>query len=139
VTVDRDGVHVATRIAMADDGGESEGHDGDGSHSDHDGGDHSDHDRGDHSERDGGQDSAGGDGRKGDDVSRDDDDNAARSDDASGAGIKGNRNAIEVVHPSGIREEINNGRYEMKDARGRQIVERAASAADFARLANTTR
>jgi hypothetical protein len=41
------------------------------------------------------------------------------------------------VHPSGISEKINSGRYEMTDAMGRQIVERAATAIDFARLANT--
>jgi len=43
-------------------------------------------------------------------------------------------NAIKVVHANGFREEVANGRFEMKDALGRRIVERAATAADLARL-----
>ena len=41
---------------------------------------------------------------------------------------------IEVSHPDGTREEIENGIYEMKDASGRTIVERPATAEDSARL-----
>ncbi|SDA55083.1 hypothetical protein [Mesorhizobium qingshengii] len=41
---------------------------------------------------------------------------------------------IKVVHPDGLREKIENGRFVMKDALGRTIVERAATAADLARL-----
>ena len=41
---------------------------------------------------------------------------------------------IQVVHPDGLREKIENGRFVMKDALGRTIVERAATAADLARL-----
>ena len=40
----------------------------------------------------------------------------------------------QVVHPDGLREKIENGRFVMKDALGRTIVERAATAADLARL-----
>ena len=43
-------------------------------------------------------------------------------------------NKIEVKHPDGIREEIENGRFEMKDALGRTIVERPATANDISRL-----
>ena len=41
---------------------------------------------------------------------------------------------IQVVHPDGLREKIENGRFVMKDALGRTIVERAATATDLARL-----
>lgn len=41
---------------------------------------------------------------------------------------------IQVVHPDGLREKIENGRFVMKDALGRTIVERAATAKDLARL-----
>ena len=54
---------------------------------------------------------------------------------ADGARVEINGNDIEVVHASGIKEEIENGRFEMKDASGRTIVERPATAADIARLA----
>jgi hypothetical protein len=43
-------------------------------------------------------------------------------------------NRIEVVHGNGTREEIVDGRYELKDAAGRTIVERRATTADIARL-----
>ncbi len=41
---------------------------------------------------------------------------------------------IQVVHPDGLREKIENGRFVMKDALGRTIVERAATGTDLARL-----
>ncbi|TIX07705.1 MAG: hypothetical protein E5V46_28345, partial [Mesorhizobium sp.] len=41
---------------------------------------------------------------------------------------------IRVTHPNGMKEEIENGRFRMEDALGRTIVERAATAADVARL-----
>ena len=44
-----------------------------------------------------------------------------------------------MVHASGIKEEVENGRYELKDAAGRTIVERRATAADIARLAGLAR
>ena len=50
-----------------------------------------------------------------------------------GSGRK-RRGSIEVSHPDGTREEIENGIYEMKDASGRTIVERPATAEDRARL-----
>ena len=53
---------------------------------------------------------------------------------SGGAKVEVNGNDVEVVHASGIKEEVENGRYEMKDARGRTIVERRATAADRARL-----
>lgn len=41
---------------------------------------------------------------------------------------------IKVTHANGMKEEIENGRFRMEDALGRTIVERAATAADMARL-----
>lgn len=41
---------------------------------------------------------------------------------------------IEVVHPDGMKEKVERGRYEMLDALGRTIVDRAATAADMKRL-----
>jgi hypothetical protein len=41
---------------------------------------------------------------------------------------------VEVTHPDGTKEEIENGRFEMKDAQNRTIVDRPATAADRARL-----
>ena len=44
-----------------------------------------------------------------------------------------------VKTPDGFKEEIENGRYELKDRRGRTIVERAATADDRARLFGAAR
>jgi hypothetical protein len=41
---------------------------------------------------------------------------------------------IEVEHADGWKEEIEAGRYEMKDPNGNTVVERAATADDRARL-----
>ncbi|PZV34842.1 hypothetical protein [Mesorhizobium kowhaii] len=67
--------------------------------------------------------SGGGDDEEGDHV------NAATGDRVE---VEGNK--IEVEHPDGIKEEIENGRFEMKDALGRTIVERPATANDISRL-----
>jgi hypothetical protein len=44
---------------------------------------------------------------------------------------------IEVVHSDGTKEEIENGRYERKDASGHTVEERPATTADFTRLSAT--
>ncbi len=41
---------------------------------------------------------------------------------------------VEVTHPDGTKEEVENGKFEMKDATGRTIVERPATPDDIARL-----
>ena len=41
---------------------------------------------------------------------------------------------VEVVYSNGVKEEIENGRLEMKDAAGRTVVERPATQRDVARL-----
>ena len=95
------------------------------------GGDHSgggSDDGGDRSGRGGGDDGAGH--GVGDDKGRD----GAEHIGVAGATVESRGNDIEVVHASGIKEEIEDGRYEMKDARGRTVVERRATPADVARL-----
>ena len=41
---------------------------------------------------------------------------------------------FEVIYSNGVKEEIENGRYEMKNAAGRTVVERRATAADLQRI-----
>ena len=41
---------------------------------------------------------------------------------------------ITVTHPDGITEKIENGRFKMKDALGRTIIDRRATPADVSRL-----
>lgn len=53
---------------------------------------------------------------------------------ATGARVEISGNDIEVVHPDGTKEEIENGRFERKDVNGRTVVERPATDADVARL-----
>lgn len=57
----------------------------------------------------------------------------------TGAAIIGG-NGINVRHRNGIAEEVNaKGRYVMRDAQGRTIVNRAATAADISRLKTFSR
>ncbi|MGO4568384.1 hypothetical protein AB4Z52_25835 [Rhizobium sp. 2YAF20] len=42
--------------------------------------------------------------------------------------------SIDVQHPDGLSERIQNGRYVMKDSKGRTIINRLASKADESRL-----
>jgi hypothetical protein len=88
---------------------------------------------------DGGNDDHSGPGRGGNDDNanaddRDDDDQDEHVNPATGARVEIEGNNIEVVHADGTKEEIENGRFEQKNAQGRTIVERAATQADFARL-----
>lgn len=119
-------------------GGDSSG--GDSSGSDDSGGDDSGSD-------DSGSDGSGSgsdDGRGGsDDGSSDDrnDDsgrNGAVGGSAGGAGgvvkFEAFGTSVEVVYADGTKEEISGGRYERKNAAGRTVEERAATAADRARL-----
>jgi hypothetical protein len=41
---------------------------------------------------------------------------------------------LSVIHRNGMREMIRDGRYEMRDAQGRPIVNRPATRADYSRL-----
>ena len=55
----------------------------------------------------------------------------ARSD---GSKVEVSGRNIEVTHADGWREEIENGRYEMKDPNNDTVVERATTSADRSRL-----
>ena len=41
---------------------------------------------------------------------------------------------MQVIHRNGLREELGNGRYNMKDAKGRTIVDRRATGKDSTRM-----
>lgn len=133
---------LLTSVAFAEDGGgdhDGGDHDGGGGGGESGGGDHSG--SGGDSSRGGGDDSGGddhgGDDRGGDDRGGDDDsarNGAEHVDSATGTKAERNGDDIEVVYASGIKEEIQGGRYEMKDARGRTVTERRATAADRKRL-----
>ncbi|MGX7875937.1 hypothetical protein ACVDG5_027350 [Mesorhizobium sp. ORM6] len=43
-------------------------------------------------------------------------------------------NKITVEHPDGMTEQIENGRFKMRDALGRMIIDRRATPADVSRL-----
>lgn len=131
-----------------DRGGDDRG--GRGGDDDHGGDDHGSDDHGgdDHSGR-------GGDDDHDDADDRDDDDRGGRRgrgrDDKPsgpvGGGYAGARpteverstRGIEVTYSDGWREELENGRYELKDAQGRTVIERSATPQDRARLASFTR
>ncbi|TIU63587.1 MAG: hypothetical protein E5W25_24385, partial [Mesorhizobium sp.] len=53
---------------------------------------------------------------------------------ATGDKVEINGSTIKVIHPDGMKEEIQNGRFEMEDAFGRTIIERKATPEDLARL-----
>jgi len=57
--------------------------------------------------------------------------NAATGDTLSIDGDK-----ITVVHRNGMKEQVQNGRFEMTDAQGRTIIERQATEEDLSRLLN---
>ncbi len=53
--------------------------------------------------------------------------------------VEEGRSGVEVVYSNGVREEIENGRYEQKDAAGRTVIERPATAADIERIRGNVR
>lgn len=53
---------------------------------------------------------------------------------AAGDKVEISDDKTEVTHPDGTKEEIEDGRLEVKDASGRTIVERPATAEDISRL-----
>ncbi|MEI9403777.1 hypothetical protein [Mesorhizobium argentiipisi] len=57
--------------------------------------------------------------------------NAATGDTLS---IDGNK--VTVIHRNGMKEQVQNGRFEMTDAQGRTIIERQATEEDLSRLLN---
>ena len=133
-----------------DSGGDNGGH---GRGGDDNGGDGGGHGRGgdDNGGRgrggdDKGSDDRGGDrgrGRGSDDARNDDHGRGRGRDDGRNPGTVGDRTparaesssrGIEVTYADGWKEEVENGRYELKDARNRTVVERAATRQDYDRL-----
>lgn len=53
---------------------------------------------------------------------------------SKGTRVEIDGNNIRVIYPDGIKEEIDNGIYQMKDAAGRTIIKRRAKQADIDRL-----
>jgi hypothetical protein len=53
--------------------------------------------------------------------------------------MEGGEGAADVRHGNGIIETLRHGRYLMKDSRGRTIIDRQATAADYLRLAKYLR
>ncbi len=137
--LDRGGFHIKASAALAKDGHSGRDGGGGGGSSGRGGGDDGgDHDGG-GSGRGGGDDGGGDDGghHGGDDDGNDDNggrNGAEHVDPATGAKVEVSGDSIEVKHPNGVKEELENGRYEMKDASGRTIVERQATAEDIARM-----
>jgi hypothetical protein len=132
------GLELASVLAKDGHSGGGGDHSGDGDHSGSgsSGSSHSGSSGGD----DGGNDGHSGPGLGGNDDNAgvgDADDDANQNEHvnpATGARVEIDGNNIEVVHADGTKEEIENGRFEMKNAQGRTIVERAATEADLARL-----
>jgi hypothetical protein len=119
-------------------GGDDRGGDDHGGRSGRGGGDdRGGDDHGGRSGRGGGDDRGGDDhgGRSGHRGGRDhgvDHGRPAGRSDATKVEIEGDK--IEVTFPDGTRQEIENGRFERKNAQGRTVVERPATRADFERL-----
>ena len=95
-------------------------------------------------------DDRGGDDRRGRGGDDRGDDSTARSATAGAAAggssgrlrvVKFERSAtgVEVVYSNGVKEEVENGRFEQKNAAGRTIVQRPATEADLARIDSNAR
>ncbi|QPC91995.1 hypothetical protein [Mesorhizobium sp. INR15] len=121
------GIGPVAAFAKGGDGGG--GHDGGG----HDGGGGESH--GGSSGPGGNSGSGGGDDGAGDDHGADNDNHGREHvNGATGVKVEVDGNNVEVTHPDGTKEEVENGQFEMKDALGRTIIERPATDADIARL-----
>jgi hypothetical protein len=112
-----------------DNGGDDNG--GGGHGGDDNGGD----DNGGNSGGDDGSDSGDDDGSdSGDDSSSSDGSTGGTGDGSGVTKIESSSAGIEVTYGDGSREEIEDGRYEMKNAAGRTVEERPATQADIDRL-----
>jgi hypothetical protein len=107
-----------------------------------DSGGRGDDDDGDDSGRGRGGDGADDRGRGGDD--------SARRDADIGAGVQNggdlrvvkferSADGVEVTYSNGLKEEVESGRYELKNAAGRTVVERPATSQDLARIGRNAR
>ncbi|RUX97367.1 hypothetical protein EN935_11410 [Mesorhizobium sp. M7D.F.Ca.US.004.03.1.1] len=129
---------AAAYAKSGDGGGGGEGHGGGGSGGSGSGGNSGSgggDDGGDHDSGNSGP-GGGGDDGPGDDHGANDSGHHGHEhvNAATGDKVEVEGNKIEVTHPDGTKEEIENGRLETKDASGRTIVERRATPADIARL-----
>lgn len=133
------GLRLTSAMAFAKDGdrgGDDSGGRGGG---DRGGDDHGGRGRG---RDDGHADDHGGHGR-----GRDDRPSGTAGGGTVGGGAAGSRpteiersaRGIEVSYADGWREELENGRYELKDAQGRTVVERRATTEDMQRLSAFSR
>lgn len=52
----------------------------------------------------------------------------------NGGDVGSRGNWIQVIYPGGWKEEVQDGRFELKDPKGRTVVKRRATAEDLARL-----
>ena len=139
IVVHPDGAGFELASVFAKDGGSgggSSGSGGDSSGSGRGGGDDggNDDNSGSGSGHGHGSDDNSGPGNGDDRADNDDDDRDEHVNPATGARVEIVGNDIEVVFSDGTKEEIEAGRFERKNALGRTIVERPATAADFARL-----
>lgn len=98
-------------------------------------------DRGDDHGRGRGADDGAGNDDRGRGRGRDDDRKAGRDPgtigtpgDRTPARLERSARGIEVTYADGWREELENGRYELKDAQNRTVVERPATRQDYNRL-----
>lgn len=140
-----------------DRGGDDHGGRGGGDHGGRGGDDRGGDDHGGRGGDDRGGDDHGGRGRGRDDGhsddhgghgrGRDDRPSGTAGGDTVGGGAAGSRpteiersaRGIEVSYADGWREELENGRYELKDAQGRTVVERRATTEDMQRLSEFSR
>jgi hypothetical protein len=53
---------------------------------------------------------------------------------ATGDKVEATAGSIQVTHPNGMKEKVENGRFRMEDKYGRTIVDRKATMADLNRL-----
>ena len=53
--------------------------------------------------------------------------------------VERSASGVEITYSNGVREEIENGRFEQKDAAGRTVIERPATGSDVARLDGNAR
>lgn len=133
------GLRLTSAMAFAKDGDRGGDDSGGRGGDDRGGDDHGGRGRG---RDDGHSDDHGGHGR-----GRDDRPSGTPGGGTVGGGAAGSRpteiersaRGIEVSYADGWREELENGRYELKDAQGRTVVERRATTEDMQRLSAFSR
>ena len=96
-------------------------------------------------DRGGGGGDDGGRGRGGDDARADDRNGAAQGGATAPGGdlrvvkIERSASGIEIIYSNGVKEEIENGRYQLKNPGGRTIAQRPATQGDLNRIGRNVR